>query len=210
MRHSILFFLLATACGVPAAISQAAHDRGSSAPQSGATESLGFGSHDSNAPIDISSNNFDYDLNAKVGVYRGNVLAIQGDMRLRADTMKVNIAQGKPTRIEAAGRVIVNAPNGTATGDNGVYELGPRTITMTGHVILTKEKDVMRGTKLVMDLNTNLAHMYAQGMPGGRVQGLFIPPPQKEGDAGAAAQEKKTIHKSGKKGLSPAAGSAEK
>ena len=71
-------------------------------------------------------------------------------------------------------------PNGTATGDNGVYELGPRTITMTGHVVLTKEKDVMRGTKLVMDMNTNLAHLYAQGMPGNRVQGLFIPPPQQK------------------------------
>jgi hypothetical protein len=46
---------------------------------------------------------------------------------------------------------------------------------MTGHVVLTKEKDVMRGTKLVMDMNTHLAHLYAQGMPGNRVQSLFVP-----------------------------------
>ena len=149
-------------------------------PPSAATN-LGLGKHDSNAPINVSSDNFIGDLATKVGTYIGNVLVIQGDMRLRADKVKVNVAQGKPTRIEAGGRVVVNAPNGTATGDNGIYELGPRTITMTGHVVLTKEKDVMRGTKLVMDLNTNLAHMYAQGMPGNRVQGLFIPPPQKNG-----------------------------
>src|ERR1041385_7537232 len=144
-------------------------------------EGLGLGKHDSNAPINVSSDNFVGDMATKIGTYVGNVLVIQGDMRLRADKVKVNVAQGKPTRIEAGGRVVVNAPNGTATGDNGIYELGPRTITMTGHVVLTKEKDVMRGTKLVMDLNTNLAHMYAQGMPGNRVQGLFIPPPQKNG-----------------------------
>jgi lipopolysaccharide export system protein LptA len=151
-----------------------------------------FGSHNSNAPINVSSDSFVGDLASKIGTYIGNVLVIQGDMRMRADTMKVNVNQGKPTRIEANGKVVVTAPNGTATGDVGVYELGPRTITMTGHVVLTKEKDVMRGTKLVMDMNTNLAHIYAQGMPGNRVQGLFIPPPQqKSGTAAGKSKGKK-------------------
>jgi lipopolysaccharide export system protein LptA len=48
----------------------------------------------------------------------------------------------------------------------------------------------MRGTKLVMDLNTNLAHLYAQGMPGGRVQGLFIPPPQQNPAPGSTKKGK--------------------
>jgi lipopolysaccharide export system protein LptA len=153
------------------------------AANNGSTDLLG--SHNSNAPINVSSDNFVGDLASKIGTYIGNVIVIQGDMRMRAERVKVNVAQGKPTRIEATGKVVVNAPSGTATGDNGIYELGPRTITMTGHVVLTKEKDVMRGTKLVMDLNTNLAHLYAQGMPGGRVQGLFIPPPQQNPSGGA-------------------------
>ena len=158
-------------------------------PNNGPSDLLG--SHNSNAPINVSSDNFVGDLASKVGTYIGNVIVIQGDMRLRADRVKVNVAQGKPTRIEATGKVVVNSQSGTATGDNGIYELGPRTITMTGHVVLTKEKDVMRGTKLVMDLNTNLAHLYAQGMPGGRVQGLFIPPPQK-GGANSTVKKGKT------------------
>jgi lipopolysaccharide export system protein LptA len=165
----------------------------------GSTVNL-LGSHNSNAPINVSSDNFVGDLATKVGTYIGNVLVIQGDMRMRADTMKVNVNQGKPTRIEANGKVVVTAPNGTATGDTGVYELGPRTITMTGHVVLTKEKDVMRGTKLVMDMNTNLAHLYAQGMPGNRVQGLFIPPPQQQnsGAAGGKGKGKKADSPGGK------------
>ena len=143
-----------------------------------------FGSHSSNAPINVSADTFVGDIATKIGTYVGNVIVVQGDMKLRADTVKVHIAQGKPTRIEANGKVVVNAPNGTATGDYGVYEMGPRTITMTGHVVLTKDKDVMRGTKLVMDMNTNLAHLYAQGLPGNRVQGMFIPPPQGAGGKG--------------------------
>jgi lipopolysaccharide export system protein LptA len=154
----------------------------------GSTDLLG--SHNSNAPINVSSDNFVGDLASKIGTYIGNVVVIQGDMHMRAERMKVNVAQGKPTRIEATGKVVVNAPSGTATGDNGIYELGPRTITMTGHVVLTKERDVMRGTKLVMDLNTNLAHLYAQGMPGGRVQGLFIPPPQNNPAPGSTKKGK--------------------
>jgi len=167
--------------GTSAANSHRADAKPAKPQQNNNAGGLNFGSHDSNAPINVSSDSFEGDLASKIGTYIGNVIVIQGDMHLRADQVKVHIAQGKPTHIEAIGKVVVTAPNGTATGDNGVYELGPRTITMTGHVVLTKEKDVMRGTKLVMDMNTNLAHLYAQGMPGGRVQGLFIPPPQKPG-----------------------------
>ena len=157
-----------------------------SAPSDAAN--LGLGNHDSNAPIDITANSFDYDLNAKIGTYTGNVIVIQGDMRMRSDKMKVNIVQGKPTQITALGHVVVTAPNGNATGDQGVYDPGPRTITMSGNVVLTKEKDVMRGTKLVMDMNTNVAHMYAQGMPGGRVRGLFIPPPKQNAAGGSTSK----------------------
>jgi lipopolysaccharide export system protein LptA len=187
--------------GAPAAHSskpkkvKPAKTAGTKSPQSNSPGGLGFGSHDNNAPINVSSDSFVGDLANKIGTYIGNVIVIQGDMRLRADQVKVHVAQGKPTHIEAIGKVVVSAPNGTATGDNGVYELTPRTITMTGHVVLTKEKDVMRGTKLVMDMNTNLAHLYAQGMPGGRVQGLFIPPPQK---AGAQSNDKKSAPKAEK------------
>jgi lipopolysaccharide export system protein LptA len=202
MRFAIVLSVFVAASAVPAVAQKPASQPAKPAqaapgqksakkpaqPNNGATDLLG--SHNSNAPINVSSDNFVGDLASKVGTYIGNVIVIQGDMRLRADRVKVNVAQGKPTRIEATGKVVVNSQSGTATGDNGVYELGPRTITMTGHVVLTKEKDVMRGTKLVMDLNTNLAHLYAQGMPGGRVQGLFIPPPQKSG-ANATAKKGK-------------------
>jgi lipopolysaccharide export system protein LptA len=158
---------------------------------------LSLGNHDSNAPINVSADSFVGDLATKIGTYLGNVIVIQGDMRLRADQVRVHVAQGKPTHIEAHGKVVVSAPSGTGTGDDGFYELGPRTITLTGRVVLTKEKDVMRGTKLVMDMNTNLAHLYAQGMPGNRVQGLFIPPPQKAG-AGDKGKSGATAPKPGR------------
>ena len=144
----------------------------------GTDRAVAFGGHNANAPINVSSDNFVGDFETKVGTYTGNVIVTQADYRLKADSLKVNVTAGKPTRFDAQGNVVFFSPSGTATGDNGIYDLGPRTVTLTGRVVLTKEKDVMRGTRLVVDMVTGKAHLTAAGAPGNRVQGLFIPPPQ--------------------------------
>ncbi|HEX9159800.1 MAG TPA: LptA/OstA family protein [Rhizomicrobium sp.] len=132
----------------------------------------------SNAPINVSSDTFEGNFQTKVGTYTGNVIVIQGDDKLHADTVKVDVVAGKPNRFEATGHVVFVSPSGTATGDSGVYDLGPRTITLNGHVVLTKEKDVMRGTSLVVDMNTGQSRLIARGAQGNRVQGLFVQQPK--------------------------------
>ncbi|HLY05070.1 MAG TPA: LptA/OstA family protein [Rhizomicrobium sp.] len=130
--------------------------------------------HNSNAPINVSSDAFEGNFQTKVGTYTGNVVITQAEDKLRADRVKVDVVDGKPNRFEAFGHVVFISPSGTATGDNGLYDLGPRTITLTGHVVLTKEKDVMRGTSLVVNMNTGQSRLIAQGAQGNRVQGLFV------------------------------------
>jgi len=144
----------------------------------GQEASLGLGKHDSNAPIEVSANAFEADMNAKTGTYVGNVIVKQGDFRLRADRVRVNVSNGKPEQIVANGSVVLQAPSGNAQGDNGIYEVAQRLVTLTGRVVLTKQKNVMRGSKLVVNLVTGVAQLGAGGMAGGRVQGLFTPPPQ--------------------------------
>jgi lipopolysaccharide export system protein LptA len=144
-----------------------------------AQQSMGLNKHDTNAPIEVSANSFEADMNAKTGTYVGNVIVKQGDMKLRADRVRVNVVSGKPNQIVANGNVVFDAPSGNAQGDTGVYDVGPRLITLTGKVILTKQKNVMRGSKLVVNLVTGMAQLgAAAGTTGGRVQGLFTPPPQ--------------------------------
>ena len=136
-----------------------------------------LGSHDPNAPINVASDTFEGDIATKVGTYIGNVIVTQADYKLRSDKLRVEMVDGKPNRLFAYGNVVFDSSSGTATGDNGVYDLGPRTVTMTGKVVLIKGKDVMRGTLLVVDMNTHLAHLTAKGTQSGRVQSTFIPPP---------------------------------
>ena len=136
--------------------------------------------HDNNAPINISSDSFQADLNAKTGTYSGNVLITQGDMKLRANNVKLSTVNSKLDKVMATGNVVVDSPkSGTATGENGVYSVGPRTVLMTGNVVLKKGTTVMRGAQLTINLNTGQALLgggaRTPGVSGGRVQGVFIP-----------------------------------
>ncbi len=142
------------------------------------------GQRDSNAPIGISSDSFQADLNAKSGTYTGNVVVVQGDTKLRANQMRITTVNGKADKITASGHVVVDSPtSGTATGDNGVYSVGPRTVLMTGNVVLKKGKNVMQGSQLTINLNTGLATLgggvkttVTNGVAnGGRVQAVIQP-----------------------------------
>ena len=137
---------------------------------------------DSDQPIAVNADSFLADLNGETGIYTGNVIVIQGRVRLHADEVKVTAPGGRASRMEAQGHVIVDSPSGQAVGDAGIYEVGEQVLRLNGHVVLTKEANVMRGNALEISMVTGLARVTAggppaqPGQPPGRVQGLFMPP----------------------------------
>jgi lipopolysaccharide export system protein LptA len=146
------------------------------APQPPAPGGADFMTGKCKGPTNVASDSFEGDVRTKVGIYIGNVIITQADCKLRADkVVAAAVASKDINRLTATGNVVFNSSSGTATGDNGIYDLVPRTITMTGKVVLTKGKDVMKGTQLVVNLNTGLAHLTAKGMPGNRVQAVLVP-----------------------------------
>ena len=143
-----------------------------------------LGPHDNNAPINISSDSFQADLNGKTGTWSGNVIVIQGDMKLRANTVRMTTVNDKADKVMASGNVVVDSPkSGTVTGDNGVYSVVPRTVVMTGNVVMKKGKDVMRGAQLTVNLVTGQAvlgggvkgQVAGQAQTNTRVQAVFTP-----------------------------------
>lgn len=139
---------------------------------------LDMGKHDTNAPINVAADTFVGDLNTKVGTYVGNVIVTQGDFKLRADRVSVHEVNNKPAYIDGLGNVLFISTSGNASGDSGRYDLNTKMITLDGKVVLTKEKNVMRGTHLVMNMQTGKAQLTAKGTQGGRVQAVFTPPPK--------------------------------
>jgi len=143
--------------------------------------------HNADQPIQIDADNLEVEQNRQLATFRGNVDAKQGDIRLRAQQLKVWYRSGETpkgaaadvggsiVRIDALGQVLVSSPQETARGDVGVYDVASREITLTGEVVLTRGENVIRGQKLVMDMDTGVSRMQG-GAGGGRVRGLFSPP----------------------------------
>ena len=148
-----------------------------------------LGKHDADKPVNISADHLLADLKSKTVTYTGNVQGVQGDIRLRADAMKVDEPNNK---IYANGKVVVDSPAiGTVTGDNGIYDLTKKFVTVSGHVVLHKQGQVtMQGSLLTVNMVTGIANLgatpvagtanqvAAPGVPGGRVTGVITPKPQ--------------------------------
>jgi lipopolysaccharide export system protein LptA len=76
-------------------------------------------------------------------------------------------------RAEAKGDVLVTQKDQTAKGDNGVFDVKSNTITLTGSVVVTQGTNVLRGDRMLVDLNTGVSRVESNKTQ--RVEGLFNP-----------------------------------
>ncbi|MEZ5935116.1 MAG: LptA/OstA family protein [Alphaproteobacteria bacterium] len=151
--------------------------------------------HDSSLPIEISADSLEVEQEQQVATFAGNVDAVQGDLVLSADRLRVHYegenrsiglsaGQGSSIRrIDADGHVIITSPEETAEGDHGTYDVPAKLVTLEGTVVLTRGANVIRGERLEMDLVSGKSRMIgaattvAEGEDGsnGRVKALFTP-----------------------------------
>jgi len=146
--------------------------------------------HDSNAPIDISSDHIEVQDRADRAIWSGNVHAIQGDMTMDAARMTVAYthattpgANPQIQRIDASGGVTVVSPTERAKGNFGIYDLNRKLITLIGAVTLTQGTNTVNGARLVIDMNSGRATVDGNAVgggtgstSGGRVTGHFTVP----------------------------------
>lgn len=103
---------------------------------------------------------------------RGRAELIQGENRLRADTV-TGLNQTGESRIEASGNVYFVTPEQTIRGDRAVYTTADDMIVVTGDVILTQGQNVLTGSRLTYNVRTQSARIEADGQ--GRIRGVFFP-----------------------------------
>ena len=75
-------------------------------------------------------------------------------------------------RLEARGSVVVTQKDQVVTGDLAVFDTKANSITMSGGVVLTQCKNVLRGDRLTVDMTTGVSRVESDGTKG--VQALFI------------------------------------
>ena len=147
--------------------------------------------HNSNAPVDFEADRIEVQDRADRAVLAGNVKVRQGNLALDAARLTVAytgaLTAGNPTvqRLDASGGVTVRSPSETARGEFATYDLNRRLITMIGGVTLNQGANVLRGGRLVIDLNSGRSIIDGRssgsapgvvGGTGGRVTGRFSVP----------------------------------
>ncbi len=140
----------------------------------------------SNAPVDMSADEAEVVNSKCVTTWRGSAEALQGDSRIRANTITAYLKpKGAPgpggqancggtDRIEADGDVFYVTPTQIARGDHAVYSADAGQIVLTGNVIVVQGKDVARGDRLTIEVATREGHLDAPAK-GGRVRAVFYP-----------------------------------
>lgn len=136
----------------------------------------------SKEPINIDAAKLDYFDKEQKLVYTGNVVATQGQSKLKASALVLYLTQkdanaqsGAPSssselrRMEASGPVTVISKDQVGTGDSGIYEKSENKVYLIGNVTLTQGPNVTKGDKLIYDLTTS------QAVVTGRVKSMFIP-----------------------------------
>ena len=160
-------------------------------------------------PITITSDTLEYDYKANVIVYRGDVAAVQGPVKLRSETLTVTLegngdaaaARSAPAvgageggnrlhEIVAVGGVRIDSGSRWATGGRAVFDQTKRTVVLTEDPDLHDGANEVAGDRVVVYLDEDRSVV-----EGGRkrVKAVLFPdkdhgltPPPKAGAAAPA------------------------
>jgi lipopolysaccharide export system protein LptA len=162
-------------------------------------------------PIQIEAASLEMRDKKKEATFAGNVKVVQGDTTMTSKTLVVfydsssssttpppassKAAKSAPIqsatpgpggsssirRLEAKGSVVVTQKDQVVTGETAIFDTKANLITMTGRVVLTQCKNVLRGDRLLVDMTTGVSRVESDS---GKVQGLFL---QGQGCGSAAA-----------------------
>lgn len=122
---------------------------------------------DTGAPVEVTADTLQVDQSAGNAVFTGNVLVVQGAMRLAAAEVRVTYAKdaagatdtGTIDNMTASGGVTLATETEAAEAAEAVYSPQSGQLVMTGDVLLTQGSNSISGQTLTIDLNTGAGQM---------------------------------------------------
>ena len=156
-------------------------------------------------PITVDADALEYDYKNNVVVYRGDVQAAQGQVKLRSDTLTVTFESAKDGtqpktadpplpdpaskggqrvhEVVAVGHVRIDQGTRWATGGKAIFEQTARTLVLTENPILHEGPNAVAGDRVVVYLDENRSVV-----EGGRKRVKAVLYPNKDGTLGAARE----------------------
>ena len=124
---------------------------------------VSFGSlqQETDLPVEITADSLSLNQNDGTAEFKGNVLIIQGTMRISAPLVKVFYDEetGGISELEASERVLLVKDGDAAEADQANYSIDDGVVVMTGDVLLTQGNNTMNSNKLTANLETGTAEL---------------------------------------------------
>ncbi|MBB5514390.1 lipopolysaccharide export system protein LptA [Rubricella aquisinus] len=148
---------------------------------------------DKEEPILVEADSLEIDQNINMAVFRGNVVIIQGDLRMSGDVVEVFYTEteeepveaptdatvtdsttDEPTddgieRILATGNVSLISETETVEADQGDYNVEDGMLIMTGNVRMVQDRNILSSNRAEIDIENG------RGQFTGRVRSVFTP-----------------------------------
>lgn len=142
---------------------------------SAAQVAVGFGgvAHDASQPVEVVADSLSIDQTTGRAVFDGNVIILQGDLRIAAGRVEVIYTDTDGQRgvqeVIATGGVLVTRGVDAAEGDQARYQIEAGLLTMMGDVLVTQGSTAIAGDDMVIDMATG------SGTVSGRVRTVLTP-----------------------------------
>lgn len=132
---------------------------------------FGTGSVDPDAPVEVESDELQVSEADGTAEFIGNVVIIQGEMRLSAPRVLVVYDQDgeRISRMQATGGVTLVSGEDAAEAQSADYDIDSGQVVMDGDVLMVQGNSTLSGQRMVVNLETGSAQM------AGRVRTVLNP-----------------------------------
>lgn len=135
------------------------------------TAQVTFGAikQDPDLPVEVTSDSLAVNQADGTAIFDGDVLVVQGEMRLAAAAVRVVYSEenSEIQRLEATGGVTLVSGPDAAEAERADYDIVSGTIVMTTNVLLTQGQNAVTADKMTVNLRDGTAQM------NGRVKTIF-------------------------------------
>lgn len=135
------------------------------AQQQGVQISFGQSLRLDGSSLEVTADQLSVDQTTGATEFSGNVLAVQGGMRIAAGALRLEYAGGgagssqRIDRLVASGGVTMTTPDEALEAREAVYSLTSQTLEMTGSVMLVQGQNMLSGERFVADLRAGSGQM---------------------------------------------------
>jgi lipopolysaccharide export system protein LptA len=121
---------------------------------------IGFGNvtHDASQAVEVTADNLNIDQTNGQAVFAGNVIVVQGDLRMAAGQVQVTYSNtegdSRVTAVTASGGVLVTRGEDAAEGAEARYDIENGLLVMSGNVLVTQGATAISGDRLTVNMET--------------------------------------------------------